>query len=325
MNGSTLSESVQMYLVTIIRLQTDEQPVSLSQLARRLSISPVSVNEMCRRLQEQGLAIYRPYKGVLLTAEGKRQACQILRRHRLWEVFLVERLGFEPSQAHEAACRLEHATPELLVERLDAFLGYPQVNPFGQPVPRPQGEESIPPSVSLLEFPVGRRAYFVRYEGDEAARAFLQEEGLSPGSTFEVVAVGQENLLLKKGSHFVALARGLAQGIKVRAAIGKGENGEETMNKMQETMNETQGAETVTRVSLDKLGLGQKGVVVHVSGQGFVRQRTMDMGIVPGTVVKVVKVAPLGDPIEFEVKGYNLSLRRSEAENIIVELLEEER
>ena len=97
------------------------------------------------------------------------------------------------------------------------------------------------------------------------------------------------------------------------------------MNKMQETMNETQGAETVTRVSLDKLGLGQKGVVVHVSGQGFVRQRTMDMGIVPGTVVKAVKVAPLGDPIEFEVKGYNLSLRRSEAENIMVELLEEER
>jgi DtxR family Mn-dependent transcriptional regulator len=88
--STALSESMEMYLVTIARLRTDGEPVPLSLLADTLCISPVSVNEMCRKLQNQGLVLYRPYKGVSLTDEGEQRACYILRCHRLWEVFLAE-------------------------------------------------------------------------------------------------------------------------------------------------------------------------------------------------------------------------------------------
>jgi DtxR family Mn-dependent transcriptional regulator len=137
-----LTESMQMYLVTIARLRTDGQPVPLSQLADVLSISSVSVNEMCRKLQDHGLVNYRPYKGATLTQDGERRAFHILRRHRLWEVFLVDKLGFDYDQAHEIACQLEHATPNLLADRLDFFLEYPLVNPQGEPIPR--GERAHP-------------------------------------------------------------------------------------------------------------------------------------------------------------------------------------
>ena len=131
-----ISDSMQMYLVTIARLRTNGQPVPLSQLAETLSVSSVSVNEMCHKLQDDGLLVYRPYKGASLTKEGERRAFHILRRHRLWEVFLVDKLGFDYEQAHESACQLEHATPDQVADQLDVFLGYPTVNPQGEPIPR---------------------------------------------------------------------------------------------------------------------------------------------------------------------------------------------
>ena len=135
-----LSESVQNYLVNIVRLRESEQePVPLSHLAEALSISPISVNDMCRKLQDQGLVIYRPYKGVYLTEQGQLHAYYIVRRHRLWEVFLVQKLGFDYEEAHEAACRLEHATSDSVADQLDAFLSHPTVNPQGLPIPRPEG------------------------------------------------------------------------------------------------------------------------------------------------------------------------------------------
>ena len=126
-----LSESMQMYLITIARLRDNGSPVPLSLLADTLSISPVSVNEMCRKLQDQGLVVYQPYKGALLTDVGDERACHILRRHRLWDVFLVDKLGFEYGEAHDIACQLEHATPDAVADRLDHYLDYPPVNPIG--------------------------------------------------------------------------------------------------------------------------------------------------------------------------------------------------
>ena len=114
-----LSDSMQMYLVTIARLRDNGNPVPLSLLADTLSISPVSVNEMCRKLQDQGLVVYQPYRGALLTDVGDERACHILRRHRLWEVFLVDKLGFDYDEAHNVACQLEHATPDAVADRLD--------------------------------------------------------------------------------------------------------------------------------------------------------------------------------------------------------------
>jgi len=318
------SESMQMYLISIARLRVDEQPVPLSQLAQTLSVSPVSVNEMCRRLQDQGLVIYRPYKGASLTPEGEQQAHHVLRRHRLWEVFLVEKLGFEYDQAHNAACQLEHDTSELLAHRLDAFLGFPSVNPEGELIPRPDG--TPPPQVltPLAALSAGQRGHVVRCEGNDTTRAFLEKQGVRPGTSLTVLATGEASLLLQVKESHVSLARALAEAIKVepRNMDVKTTRGtpSQSPSKQEEEMPKSETKTTISQVTLDQLSVGQRGIVVHVGGKGAVKRRMMDMGLVPGSEVKVLRVAPLGDPVEFEVKGYSLSLRKKEASDITVEL-----
>jgi DtxR family transcriptional regulator, Mn-dependent transcriptional regulator len=320
-----LSESVQMYLVTIARLRVDSRPVSLSQLAQSLSISPVSVNEMCRKLQDQGLLIYQPYKGASLTPEGEQQAYYILRRHRLWEVFLVEKLGFAYDQAHDAACQLEHCTPNQLADRLDVFLGYPSVNPKGEPIPRTNGSLPARILVPLAAFSAAQRARVVHCDVSEAAQTFLDERGVRPGASVTVMATAEDSLLVQVGEAHISLARAVAEAIQMEPEEEKGGvTPLESITKKGELEMEPKTEATVTQIPLHELSVGQRGIVVHVGGQGPARRRMMDMGLVPGSEVKVVRVAPLGDPVEFEVKGYSLSLRKSEARDITVEVPVEE-
>jgi len=321
---SLLSESMQMYLVTIARLQADSQPVPLSQLAQVLSVSPVSVNEMCRKLQDQGLVIYQPYKGASLTSEGEGRAYRILRRHRLWEVFLVEKLGFEYDQAHDAACQLEHATPDRLTDRLDVFLGQPTVNPKGDPIPRADGALPARLLRPLTELSAGQRGHVVRCDVDGPAQAFLDEQSVRPGAPLVVVATAEDSLLVKVGETHISLARALAEAVQVEPEEMKARSAAVTPlrsspNKEEPEMQERTQV-SVVQVPLHELKVGQRGIVVHVAGKGPVRRRMMDMGLVPGSEVKVIRVAPLGDPVEFEVKGYSLSLRKSEALNVTVEV-----
>ena len=211
-----LSESVQNYLVNIVRLrEAEDTPVPLSQLAAALSISPISVNDMCRKLQDQGLVIYRPYKGALLTEEGQRYAYYIVRRHRLWEVFLVERLGFDYDEAHEAACLLEHATPDRVADRLDAYLSHPAVNPQGEPIPRPEGILPACTTVSLSGLDAGQQAHILQCQVDEPIRLSLETQGIRPGARARVLVVSEQNMLLQIDDTHISLARSLANDILV--------------------------------------------------------------------------------------------------------------
>jgi DtxR family Mn-dependent transcriptional regulator len=207
-----------MYLVTIARQQTSGEPIPLSELAEALSVSPVSVNEMCRRLQEQGLVVYQPYKGVSLTAEGERHARYVLRRHRLWEVFLVEKLGFDYDQAHDAACQLEHATPDVVSDHLDAFLGRPSVNPKGDVIPRTNGSVPARSLLPLAALSTGRQAHVVSREVGQAAAEFLDERGLRPGASLIVLAATEDSLLVKVDETDMSLGRTLAEGIQVEVS-----------------------------------------------------------------------------------------------------------
>ncbi len=325
MSSAPLSESVQMYLVTIARLRMDGRPVPLSRLAKALAVSPVSVNEMCRKLQDHGLVIYRPYKGASLTPEGEQRARYVLRRHRLWEVFLVGKLGFEYVQAHEVACQLEHSTPKLLADRLDAFLGCPSVNPEGESIPRADGGLPARFLLPLAALSAGQHVHVVRCDVDEAARAFLDERGVRPGATLAVVATADGSLLVQVGEAHVSLARTLAEAVQVEMETEKAPSEAMMVAPIRTDFDEEKQKDAdiqdmPTRVSLHELKVGQRGIVVRVGGQGPVRRRMMDMGLVSGAEVKVVRVAPLGDPVEFLVKGYSLSLRKSEARKVTVEV-----
>ena len=206
-----------MYLVTIARLAENHQPLPLSQLAQELSISPISANEMCRKLQDEGLVVYRPYKGVSLTPEGELRAYYVLRRHRLWEVFLVKQLGLDSAQAHDAACELEHTTPDLVANRLDTFLGHPTVNPDGLPIPEVGGVLPVQALHPLSAIGVGQNGHVVRCDVDDPAQSFLQAHGVRPGARFVLVASAEESLLVQVGSEHVSLSRELADAIQVES------------------------------------------------------------------------------------------------------------
>ncbi|GAB3639420.1 metal-dependent transcriptional regulator [Spirosoma arcticum] len=129
------------YLKTIYYLATRQAgEVSTNALAEMTATKAASVTDMLRKLSDKQLIHYKKYQGVRLTEEGERLALQVIRRHRLWEVFLVEKLGFGWDAVHEIAEELEHVRSAELVSRLDTFLGCPQFDPHGDPIPTPTGD-----------------------------------------------------------------------------------------------------------------------------------------------------------------------------------------
>jgi len=326
-----LSDSMEMYLVTIARLRRGDKPVPLSQLAEALNVTPVSVNEMCRKLQDNGLLVYRPYKGALLTESGETWADHTLRHHRLWEVFLVENLHFSKTQADEIACLLEHVNTDELIDRLDAYLSFPAVSPRGLPIPRPVREDSeARKGIPLTDLTAGKSCQILRFNGSDSAKQFLQEHGIFPGVKVTVIAVSPDDLLVEVDGIHVSLAGSLARAVDVEPLSSPRDGTEKaelsTQNHERGSMEhkEQTGQTALKQIPLSELKKGVEAVVVGVGGKGAVKRRMMDMGVVPGASIKVLRVAPFGDPVEYEVKGYSLSLRKSEAGQIMVEIQSEE-
>jgi len=134
------SEQVENYLKNIYQLQEKGGKVSTSSLSARLHISAPSVTEMIKKLADGGILTYTPYKGVELTSEGKKRALRVVRRHRLWELFLLKVLHFPWHEIHEEADRLEHITSDKLEQRLDEALGFPRKDPHGDAIPTVEGD-----------------------------------------------------------------------------------------------------------------------------------------------------------------------------------------
>ena len=135
-----LTESTENYLKAILQLEADKADgVSTSSIAERLGAQPASVTGMMHKLKERGWVKYERYKGVDLTEIGRRHAMETVRRHRLWETFLVGTLGFAWDKVHDLAEQLEHVRSADLTDQLDAFLGHPQTDPHGDPIPNADG------------------------------------------------------------------------------------------------------------------------------------------------------------------------------------------
>ena len=134
------SQTVENYLKCIFSLEKEgKKGVSTNAIAERLETQAPSVTDMLKKLSAKGLVNYKKYQGASLTEEGRRIAVDIIRRHRLWEVFLVEKLDFGWDEVHEVAEELEHIESDQLIKRLDAFLGHPALDPHGDPIPDAEG------------------------------------------------------------------------------------------------------------------------------------------------------------------------------------------
>jgi DtxR family transcriptional regulator, Mn-dependent transcriptional regulator len=204
-----LSESTEMYLKAMAEL-SDGDVVAIGRLAERLEVTPVSANEMVKRLDEQGLVSHTPYKGVNLTRKGRQAASSVVRRQRLWECFLYRHLNIEWSQVYELACSLEHATAPEVTDALAEFLGHPNTCPHGNPIPAADGSCAPLIGKRLSEIGVGStvRVLAVRATQTDVLK-YLQEHHLLPGRVLTVVEAVPLNgplLLDVEGKH---LALGL--------------------------------------------------------------------------------------------------------------------
>jgi len=183
-----LTPSVEDYLKAIYRLAGEGRPASTSEIAGLLELSAASVSGMIRRLSEQGLLEHVPYRGVLLTAEGRRIALRMLRRHRLIEAYLVGFLGYAWDTVHDEAERLEHAVSDLLVERMAVALGNPRFDPHGDPIPGPDGSMDELAYTSLAEIPAGEAVEVRQVATSQGERLrWLTRTGLVPGVALTVV------------------------------------------------------------------------------------------------------------------------------------------
>src|SRR5688572_18267147 len=163
---------------------------STKDVAERLSIAPPSVTNMFVRLQDMGLVEYERYRGASLTERGRQAALRLVRRHRLIETFLLEHLGYSWEEVHEEAERLEHAVSDGFTERLAKFLGHPDRDPHGDPIPAADGTLAAEESFPLDEAAVGDQVCISRVKHEDAAvLAFLGERGLVPGRLVEVKEV----------------------------------------------------------------------------------------------------------------------------------------
>ena len=152
LNYSTSEEN---YIKTIYHLQDGNETVTTNALAQELLTRPASVTDMMKKLKNKKLIHYQPYQGFKLNAEGKKVALSIIRRHRLWEYFLSEKLKFEWDEVHEVAEELEHVSSKKLIDKLDEYLGYPRFDPHGDPIPDTNGKmENYKTMVSLSDLPL---------------------------------------------------------------------------------------------------------------------------------------------------------------------------
>src|ERR1044072_9763558 len=146
LNYSTSEEN---YIKTIYHLQSAPNSVSTNALAEKLSTKPASVTDMMKKLKTKKLLHYQPYQGFRLSNEGKKVALDIIRRHRLWEYFLAEKLKFTWDEVHAVAEDMEHVSSKKLIDKLDEYLGYPQFDPHGDPIPDSLGKMKIHQQISL--------------------------------------------------------------------------------------------------------------------------------------------------------------------------------
>lgn len=214
-----LSESTEMYLKAIVEM-SDRDMVAVSRLAERVNVTPVSANEMVHRLGEQGLVEHTPYKGVALTKKGREVACNVLRRQRLWEVFLYEHLKIEWAQIYELACSLEHATAPEVTEALAVFLGDPRTCPRGNPIPAADGSFTPLDGIPLNEVPLGKTVRVVAVNATETdVLRYLQERAILPGQEMTLIEAaplhGPLMLRLTDGKE-VALGLSLAEFVIVK-------------------------------------------------------------------------------------------------------------
>jgi DtxR family Mn-dependent transcriptional regulator len=292
------------YLEAIYRLQSRMGVAKTGELVSLLGVVPGTVTNTIERLEREDLVTHVPYKGVRLTERGVKIAVDVLRRHRLSERLLTDVLHVSWDKAHKIACRLEHDITGDIVRNVERVLGYPKTCPHGNPIPTEHGsiDEEETQSISELA-PQGKGIVSRILDEDPELLRKLSILGLKPGVAIEVLkkSPSEGEVSVRIGERMCTIDDKTAASVQVQR---------------------TENARNVQ--PLVSLKDGESGIITSAlvigKGQGYMK-RLMDMGLTPGTKVKVVNSAPLGGPVELQVRGSRLALGRGIAQKILVEMI----
>ncbi|CAM1350889.1 metal-dependent transcriptional regulator [Tenacibaculum insulae] len=185
------SQSEENYIKAIYHLATDSKKgISTNAIAKKLATKASSVTDMIKKLSDKKVVVYKKYQGVTLTSFGKKIAVNIVRKHRLWEVFLVEKLNFSWDEVHEVAEQLEHIKSPKLINELDAFLGHPKRDPHGDPIPDNEGNLQVIEKSLLSTLIKGESGVCVGV--DDSSSEFLQfldKQGIALGKQIKIISI----------------------------------------------------------------------------------------------------------------------------------------
>ena len=284
-------------LKKVYKLQRDGTAVETQALARAMGVSVKMAENLMAALVAFSWAEGDTSTGIRLTTSGRERAQELIRVHRLWECYLVDREGMPLAAIHAEAHRREHETTPDEAAELDAELGHPAWDPHGDIIP--EAGHPVPPTVGapLNAYKPGSRLHILQVDDDSPALlSQLVALGLIPGAEVEVVEPRAGHLVVKVNGDRFPLAVIAAEGVHAIPLI-------------------------VLPIPLGELQVGSLARVAEVQGGGKQQRRMLDMGLVPGAEVTVIRAAPLGDPIEYRVKGTAIAMRRADANTILVEEL----
>ncbi|HLT54265.1 MAG TPA: metal-dependent transcriptional regulator [Flavobacteriaceae bacterium] len=182
--------SEENYLKTIYHLgRYGVNPVSTNAIADKMDTKASSVTDMIKKLAEKNLVIYKKYQGAKLTEQGRLTAVSVIRKHRLWEVFLVEKLNFSWDEVHEVAEQLEHIKSEKLINELDAYLEFPQHDPHGDPIPDKNGHIKKTEKLTLAQVPVSKTCICTGVNDSSAEfLQYLDKNSIALGTEIQVLS-----------------------------------------------------------------------------------------------------------------------------------------
>ena len=286
----------------IFKCERNQKTATVESLAGALSTSLAQASEILALTQARGL-LELCENSFSLTDVGKRTATQIVRAHRMWERYLADSTGFEESDWHQQAERLEHKLSEEEVNRLAASLGHPTHDPHGDPIPTRRGEWVSHGGIPLSDLAVGTLSRIVHIEDEpDVIYAQIVAEDLHPHMVVEVDEITANRIRFWTDDQEHVLAPIVAANISVVPLAEENHDHQ------------------IEGVPLDSLQPGQSGVVTGISSlsRGVERRRLFDLGIIPGTEIDVEMVSPGGDPTAYRIRGSVIALRSSQARQISV-------
>ena len=184
------TKSEEDYLKCLYHLKQGKKSVSTNEIANYLSMKPSSVSDMLKKLAEKKCVNYLKYKGSSLTKKGELIALSVIRKHRLWETFLVNKLGFSWSKVHNIAEQLEHVNSEELIDKLDHFLSYPQIDPHGDPIPQKNGTIAQLNQKLLSELKHGEEGIITGIKkGTPSLLNFLDQKNIKLGDQIQLISI----------------------------------------------------------------------------------------------------------------------------------------